>query len=87
VSPVGHLAQRQVHVGTFLGQQGTKSESGRSTKTGVRIEELSAELGVKKKRHLDRNLGNLPPSGPASRAARAPTGTLTSKNRLAHARP
>jgi hypothetical protein len=22
VSPVGHLAQRQVHIGTFLGQQG-----------------------------------------------------------------
>jgi hypothetical protein len=66
VSPVGHLAQRQVHVGTFLSQRGTKSESGRSTKTGVRIEKLSAELGVKK-RHLERNLGNLPPSGPASR--------------------
>jgi hypothetical protein len=87
VSPVGHLAQRQVHVGTFLSQRGTKSESGRSTKTGVRIEKLSAELGVKKKRHLERNLGNLPPSDPGSRAARPPTSTLISKNRLAHARP
>jgi hypothetical protein len=50
VSHVGHLAQRKVHIGTFLAQWGTKSESGRSKKTGVRIEGLSAELDVKKKR-------------------------------------
>jgi hypothetical protein len=40
VSSDRHLAKRQVHVGTFLGQQGTKSESRFSTKAGDPYQEI-----------------------------------------------
>ena len=56
MSPGSDLAQRQVHVGTFLSQQGTKSESWRSMKTGS-LWSLNTHRRKSEKSTLHRSLG------------------------------